>query len=216
VSASQYSSAPGQPPRGPSQPPPPASGAPQPGPQGGWWRRRSTRARVALLAVPLVIAGAAVAIVLATTGSDTSTEQAATTATIDTQAQRRAAAVANYEKCRDTTRPLLDKLHELDSRLDVGLNYDEYTDKVGDVNVAYDRVTPKIGGQPQCVTSVGIPAEAAFNQYVKASNIWGECFDDINCDNDSIEPDLHNHWNKASNSIDSADRGLKELRDPGS
>jgi hypothetical protein len=171
--------------------------------------------RIVLGVLPFALAGGVAAVILATTGSDSSSSGAThTTATVDTQAQERAQAIAKYERCRRSTRPLLNKLHDLDSRLDIGLNYDEYTDKVGDVRVAYDQVTPRLGSQTECITAVGIPAEAAFNQYVKASNIWGDCFDDIDCETDAIEPELHKHWSKASNAIHSADGGLSALRDP--
>jgi hypothetical protein len=160
-----------------------------------------------------VAAGAVVGVLLASSSNsgDKSGGPAHTT-TVDTAAQ---AAQEKYEKCKRQTAPLMQRLHELDSRLGVGLNYDEYTNKVGDVRVAYDQTTSAIGG-PECLSGVGLPAEDALNEYVKASNTWGDCVDDINCDNDSIQPELQGHWAKASLAIDRADRGLRKIRGSGS
>jgi hypothetical protein len=44
------------------------------------------------------------------------------------------------ELCQSEVRSLLSALQELDSRLNVGLNLDEYGDYVGDAQVAYDRL----------------------------------------------------------------------------
>jgi hypothetical protein len=169
---------------------------------------------VAAVLLLLAVAGAAVAVALAVGGSS-GKKAAATTNTVDTQAiQARREALAKYTKCKTSTQPLMDKLHELDSRLSVGLNYDEYTNKLGDVQVAYDEVTPAMGGQVECLTGVGIPAEAAFNQFAKASDEWGNCFDDINCSNEQVRPSLRRHWSKASTAIDQADSGLAAIKKP--
>jgi hypothetical protein len=197
----------------PASSPPPA-GTPRtvagpPEQRRSWWKRRSGGARAALIIVPaLAIAGAGVAIALVASPSSSQEHAAPThTATVDTAAL---AAHEKYLKCKQEVAPLMNQLHEIDSRLDVGLNYDEYTNKVGDVRVAYDRVSGAIGG-PECLAGVGIPAENALNQYVKASNIWGDCFDNVDCDTDSIQPSLQAHWTQASLAIERADRGLKRI-----
>ena len=65
--------------------------------------------------------------------------------------------------------------------------------------------------RPAALAVAAETAEAALNQYVKASTVWDKCFEDVNCSNDSIEPTLRKYWDKASTSIDTADEGLQGL-----
>ena len=129
---------------------------------------------------------------------------------IEKQAQK---AEDKAASCKEEMGGLVDALGELDSRLNVGLNYDEYTDQVGDLRVEYDRVD--FGGsdpeQLDCLTAVGLPAEQAMNEYAKAAGTWDECFDDIDCDNDSIQPELQRRWATASRKADRASRGLEKM-----
>lgn len=137
----------------------------------------------------------------------------ASTGTTSTAEQETTRARAAYAACDRALGPLLKQLRELDSRLNVGLNYDEYTTEVGDIRVVYDSVVEQ-ADDPTCLTSVGIPAEEALNQYAKATGKWEECFDDIDCDTDSIEPTLRKYWDRASTAIDTAEQGLEEMRSP--
>lgn len=114
------------------------------------------------------------------------------------------------EACREQLEPLVEALSELDSRLTVGLNYERYSESVSDNQVAYDRVPfDELG--PECVTDVGIPLEKAVNAYVKAYNIWSNCFEDIDCSNDSIKGRLQKHWAKATRQIARAEQNLEAL-----
>jgi hypothetical protein len=177
-------------------------------------RRRSRLARLALALVPLlVVAGVGAAIALFVVGGsddDGDSSQPADSPTTTTD-EAAAEARASYAKCKRQIGPLLDRLHELDSRLDVGLNYDEYTTQVGDVRVEYDTAVDGID-DPLCLTAAGIPAETALNQYAKAANRWGECFDDLDCDTDTVEPTLRKYWDRASRAIETADEGLESLK----
>lgn len=126
-------------------------------------------------------------------------------------ATRHAKVVAAAQSCVDTTKPLVSALKNLNSRLDVGLNYNEYTNKVGDVKVAYDNADfanmKGVRALP-CLKDVAVPAEKAFNQHAKAASAWSNCFDDVNCSNDDVKPTLQRHWLKASVFTDLAARGL--------
>jgi hypothetical protein len=53
-----------------------------------------------------------------------------------------------------------------------------------------------------------------MNSYIKAGNVWNDCFDDINCDVDSIDPELQDHWSEADSSIRQANQGLTRLGTP--
>jgi hypothetical protein len=112
--------------------------------------------------------------------------------------------------CADQIGDFVEQLQELDSRLDIGLNFESYSTKVSDAKVVYDQI-PFDEMSQECVRQVGVPAENAFNAYVKAYNIWNNCFDDINCDNDSIKSKLQAQWAKATLLISKADGNLQAL-----
>ncbi len=79
-------------------------------------------------------------------------------------------------QCGNAFQPLLTALRELDSRLDIGLNYSEYNERVGDVKVVYDQAVGQgEGGGFDCVSSVGLPLENALQQYARASQSWSKC-----------------------------------------
>ena len=187
------------------------------------YRKASSRKAASLLR-SLVSLLAAVLLVLSVVacGQDEEAERAAAQARAEQQERdrkRRALekqareAEEKASTCRQEMGDLVDALGELDSRLNVGLNYDEYTDHVGDLRVEYDRVD--FGGsdpeQLDCLTAVGLPAEQAMNEYAKAAGTWDECFDDIDCDNDSIQPELQRRWSTASRRADKAERGLEKM-----
>lgn len=95
-----------------------------------------------------------------------------------------------------------------------GLNYTDYSEKVADVNVVYNDID--YGSDPDqlgCITDVGLPLEKAVNQYVSAYRVWNGCFEDINCDNDSIDGALQSRWAKAGKAVDRAYRALQRLED---
>ena len=172
--------------------------------------------------MPVLLILVLLALLVAACGTDEKAERAAAQARAEQQERdkkRRALEKQAREAedtaatCKEEMGPLVDALGELDSRLNVGLNYDEYTDQVGDLRVEYDRVD--FGGsdpkQLDCLTTVGLPAEEAMNEYAKAAGTWDECFDDINCDNDSIQPELQRRWSSASRKANRAQRGLDKM-----
>jgi hypothetical protein len=122
-------------------------------------------------------------------------------------------AIAAAQRCQDQLGGFLDSLEELDSRLDIGLNYDEYFTKVGDIQVAYNDI-PIHQLTPDCGSQVGVPAEKAFNRYRSAASTWDRCFGKLSCSNSDINPELQRAWSRASSQLDEAQRGLKELRSP--
>lgn len=99
--------------------------------------------------------------------------------------------------CKTTLQPFTDALTELDSRLAVGLNFNDYSDKVGGAKVAYDRL-PISSLDATCVTQVGSLEEDAFNDYVHAYNTWNDCIGKVGCTNDSIKSSLQADWAKAT------------------
>jgi hypothetical protein len=93
--------------------------------------------------------------------------------------------------------PLTDTLTDLDSRLNVGLNFTAYSEKVADARVAYDRI-PMSDLDSTCIRLIAQPEEDAFNAYVRAYNTWNDCIGDIDCSNDTIESELQAEWSNAT------------------
>jgi hypothetical protein len=67
-----------------------------------------------------------------------------------------AEAAALQAECEEQTGDFLDALGELDSRLGVGLQFDDYLNQVGNVRVAYDQV-PFDDMASACIQEVGVP-----------------------------------------------------------
>jgi hypothetical protein len=111
--------------------------------------------------------------------------------------------------CPDEVIDLVETLEDLDSRLSVGLNFAAYSERVGDAQVAYDRIDVK-DLDSGCIEHVGAPAEDAMNAYIRAYNIWNDCIGDIECENDSITPDLQAEWADATGLIQEARDGLEQ------
>jgi hypothetical protein len=66
-----------------------------------------------------------------------------------------AAAQRRADRCEAELGGMSTELEELDSRLGVGLTYDEYNTHVGDIRVEYDQI-PFRAVDPECLTEVGL------------------------------------------------------------
>lgn len=109
---------------------------------------------------------------------------------------------AEITSCGKKIGPFMRELGDMDSRLDVGLNFSDYSTKVGDVRAAYGQIPPQsLFGA--CLTAA-LAGQDALNDYISAYSTWNDCVGDINCDNDSITPDLQDSWAKATNKVASA------------
>lgn len=127
------------------------------------------------------------------------------------EAEARAERLAS--ECDRQLGEFLELIGDLDSRLSVGLAYQDYSTRVGDVLSEYDRIEFKALGL-ECGTTVGIPAENAMRHYVNAHDTWGDCVADFDCDTDSIDPELQRHWATAANLLERADSSLDRLEQP--
>jgi len=137
----------------------------------------------------------------------------------EARAERREAALEAERAataCHDRFDGLLAELHQLDSRLSIGLNYANYSERVGDARVAYDEAVADTSGDDglDCLTTVGLPMEQALNKYASAYNIWNDCVSDLYCDNSSITGRLRTRWDSANEYIQSAEDALNELAAP--
>jgi hypothetical protein len=96
--------------------------------------------------------------------------------------------------------PLVTGLEDLDSRLSVGLNFSDYSQKVGDLKVAHDKIKPSTLDL-QCLSGLGSPAETALNDYIHAYNTWNDCIGKVGCTNATIKSSLQADWAKATTII---------------
>jgi hypothetical protein len=62
--------------------------------------------------------------------------------------------------------------------------------------------------------NVALQTENAMNAFVEAGEAWSGCFDDINCDIDSIDPELQAAWLDASGDLDKAEQALNRIGSP--
>jgi hypothetical protein len=132
------------------------------------------------------------------------------TSTGGKRAKERAGALKAYRVCESQVGPLLTALEQLHSRLDIGLTFQEYSNRLGD-KVAYD-AAPFEQQSAACTSRVGVPAEAALNAYIRAYNTWNDCISDLNCSTDSINSQLQGPWATAASKLDRARAGLEAIK----
>jgi len=125
----------------------------------------------------------------------------------DHRAQRRAQA------CKAQLGELLTSLENLDGRVTGGLQYATYSQRVQHVRTLYGRVGYKDLAF-DCLTKVGLLAEAALNSYAKADSIWHGCVTDPGCDMRGTESEVRRRWRDASRSVRDAKRGLRAIAQP--
>jgi hypothetical protein len=127
------------------------------------------------------------------------------------QSKRADKLIADAATCQSQIDGLLTQLQALDSKLSVGLNFEGYADEVSAANVKYDSIAFK--NLPiECTVKVGVPAEKSLNRHLDAYDVWNECFEDIYCSFDSIDPEIQAAWAKASSSLRQAESGLRGIR----
>jgi hypothetical protein len=111
--------------------------------------------------------------------------------------------------CRDEVDTFIRELRKLDARLNVGLTYAQYTERLGDISIAYQDAVDVAGDlDGRCIT-VALRGEKAYNLYVRAENIWTKCIRDISCSTDSIESRLQKNWAKATKRVRQAWRNIR-------
>ena len=108
---------------------------------------------------------------------------------------------ATAEECDQRLGGLLLELEDLQSRLQgIGVSYAEYVQTVMDVSSAYGPTSIR-ELERDCALSFGNDAGDAMDAFSKAANVWDECIVDVNCDIDSIDPELQAHRRDAAAAI---------------
>ncbi|MBS1860235.1 MAG: hypothetical protein JSS68_00845 [Actinobacteria bacterium] len=108
--------------------------------------------------------------------------------------------------CQDRLGEFVGRMNDLRHSLLAGLSYSEYVVRVRAVRDAYEAVPVQRLGVG-CLKGPAADAEAAFNQYLRAANAWGECAGTEGCAASEIEGKLQHRWRIASKSLDAAERG---------
>lgn len=162
-------------------------------------RRRGTARGVGVMLAAVATSGFAACGGSAKSANQSTTHQAAQKAAKQAQAE--------YHKCNSQLSSLLSAEENLNSHLDIGMNFTDYTQAVGNVKAAYDQ-TPIHQMAPKCLL-VGVSIENALNDYAHAVNTWNNCISNLasGCTDSSIKPQLQGDWSKASSQINQA-KGL--------
>lgn len=107
--------------------------------------------------------------------------------------------------CQARIGEFVSRMDDLRQALLSGLDYSEYVLRVKAIRDAYEAVpVDKLG--VGCLAGAATDAEDAFNQYLRAANLWGECAGTAGCAASSIEGRLQHRWHIASESLEEAKR----------
>ena len=95
----------------------------------------------------------------------------------------------------------------VDSRLDVGLSYSDYSEIVGEASVFKGMVDEDIVADIDYCASAHSGAEFALLTYSLAASRWNDCiFDDYDCEVDDL--DLSSSWVISGNAVEAAQTAL--------
>lgn len=132
-------------------------------------------------------------------------------------AKRRAEERRRFQKeenrCRARVEPLLRALRRMDSRLSVGLTFDEYRTGVGDIEVAYGEFDPGRPVKGKC-RDVATSAHYALLDYRDALDSWSFCVVELQyCEinDDNRRAFLLNYWESAPKYLDDGFRQMDAI-----
>ena len=96
---------------------------------------------------------------------------------------------------------------DLDSRLGIGIVFDAYSERVGDVRSSWDAMGD-LSSLEECLPVLK-PLAKALDYYAEAHDIWNRCTGDLYCDlEEDALPKIRDKWRKASSLLASAERNL--------
>ena len=124
--------------------------------------------------------------------------------------QKAAAAEAKAERiaedCETQLRDFVTQLQELNGRLGVGMSLAQYERALQGIGSAYGLIDIRdVDGA--CLDEVGVPSETAYQEYVKAADLWSACL--YGCP--GLSRELNVYWDKAESLITGAAQGLADL-----
>jgi hypothetical protein len=157
------------------------------------------RTGVAVAAIVMVWA-------LASCGGGGSSTSAGTTTVKATKTTVVKTPTSTPRGCRSGLDEFVGRMNDLRQALLAGLSYAEYVVRVRAIRDAYEAVP--VGKLPgRCLAGAASDAEGAFNQYLEAANVWGECAGTEGCAASEIEGKLQRRWRTASKSLEEAQKG---------
>jgi hypothetical protein len=112
--------------------------------------------------------------------------------------------------CRRQLRGFIGSMAALRDDLARGLSYEDYLPRVQATRSVYARIRAGKLTAP-CLLASGGPSERAFNLYIDAANMWGDCLATVTCSTRSIEASLQRKWALASRHLAAAEAGLRAV-----
>ena len=117
--------------------------------------------------------------------------------------------------CSAWIQGLQTELTELDSRIAIGMVFQDYITAVGDVRVAYDAIDTANLPEPYCLGEVATPLEGALNAHGQAADLWNDCIGNFRCDFEGERlPQLQQLWSDAGAAVAQAATALEEYEHP--
>jgi hypothetical protein len=108
---------------------------------------------------------------------------------------------ATSEECEQQLSDLLRELEDLRSRIRrAEASYAEYVQTAMDVSSTYGQASVR-QVERDCAFSLDIHAQHALDAFIEVGNVWNDCTVDINCNIDSIDPELRAHRRDAAAAI---------------
>jgi hypothetical protein len=115
--------------------------------------------------------------------------------------------------CPPQYRAFVNALTVIDGGLSVGLNHASYVNYLTKAQIAYNQ-TPFKSAPIMCVALIGVPAERALNDYVKANTSWAACLSRValsarsDCQSGPGYRSRQAYWSDASKNISKAVNNL--------
>jgi hypothetical protein len=152
-------------------------------------KRRGVAAVAAAALIAVVVIGGAVWYINGPRAAAQAREsaQAASAAAAKAEAKRKAA-------CEGLLTKAYTQLSAIDSRLDVGMIEQDYTEAVGNARVAYDQIDSGQVGLNNCTAYA--PLGKVVDQYSRASSYWNNCIVDDYCTVSTTT--LNRYWGRSS------------------
>ena len=116
-------------------------------------------------------------------------------------------AAENKQACQAAIGGFVTALQDLNARLNVGVVYADYGNKVGDISAAHARIdTGAEALQNEDCLNIVTEGESAFESYAKANEIWTHCIQSAGADPNCVRPKmlsrLRAQWNDASTQVE--------------
>jgi hypothetical protein len=116
--------------------------------------------------------------------------------------------------CKERLGKFRKALVELDDRMVGGLSYDDYEAKVSDLKVLSESVDLRaLERESQECGAVAHMAFDAFFEFIDASDLWTDCWQNVACRTGETEqPLLFENWQRAGTSVAAMEARLRRMQ----